>query len=143
MQINFTSLLSILVGALTSGENFSEIRSSHFENSELECAHCYCLTKQQESYYGEAMHEGRKCTIIEKLPKKLNIVQAAPDTMTAMLHPLIGEVRVRGKLAKKTITLCKSYTDLIEVTSILVTKLHDCDCLFVEASDCSKKRTSL
>ena len=59
--------------------------------------------------------------------------------MTAMLHPLIGEVQAHGKLAKKTIIFCKSYADLIEVTSTLVTELHDCDCLLVESSDGSKQ----
>ena len=82
--------------------------------------------------------EEGKCAIIEKLPNKPNvkfIVQTAPDSIEQMLLSLVLDIQTHGKATNKTILFCKTYSDLTEVATTLVSELHSHDCLLVNASD--------
>ena len=79
--------------------------------------------------------EKKDTVVIEKPPDKMNItyrVCKKPDCVEIMLAPLIDEIVKLGKNTPKTIIFCKSYKDLVEIYTELVTELHNKNSLHIE-----------
>ncbi len=80
-------------------------------------------------------------TIVEKLPNKTNIrykVEKKPKEIADILHPVIADIKARGKEATKTVVFCRTYSDYTELMTVLVNELHGQDCLYVAMDDGEK-----
>ena len=116
----------------------AEIRSIIPKNINVMTLTATASTSNMKVIMQKLCIEEDKCAIIEKLPNKPNIkfiVQTAPDSIEQMLLPLVLDIQTHGKATNKTILFCKTYSDLTEVATTLVSELHSHDCLLVNASD--------
>lgn len=70
------------------------------------------------------------CVVIEKIPNKPNIrydVKPVPKDVSTILAPIVADIKQNGTLAKKTIIFCRTYVDFNEISTIIISALHDAD----------------
>ena len=75
-----------------------------------------------------------KTFILTKVPNKLNIcyrVTTKPDEKKDMLMPVVLDIKQNGRSAKKTLIICRTYQECIDIFVELVTELDSEDALFV------------